>query len=94
MRARYIMTEARDAFPSAGMVERSGVLYFGDVRHDRVASLHLMTHRVSEMKTPTPIRWADGFSLDSRGNIWFTESESNVPVQRRSAYRLFRIVWA
>ena len=93
-RARYIMTEARDAFPSAGMVERSGVLYFGDVRHDRVASLHLMTHRVSEMKTPTPIRWADGFSLDSRGNIWFTESESNVPVQRRSAYRLFRIVWA
>lgn len=65
-RARYIMTEARDAFPSAGMVERSGVLYFGDVRHDRVASLHLMTHRVSEMKTPTPIRWADGFSLDSR----------------------------
>ena len=79
-RARYIMTEARDAFPSAGMVERSGVLYFGDVRHDRVASLHLMTHRVSEMKTPTPIRWADGFSLDSRGNIWFTESESNVPV--------------
>lgn len=93
-RARYIMTEARDAFPSAGMVERSGVLYFGDVRHDRVASLHLMTHRVSEMKTPTPIRWADGFSLDSRGNIWFTESESNVPVQRRSSYRLFRIVWA
>lgn len=76
-RARYIMTEARDAFPSAGMVERSGVLYFGDVRHDRVASLHLMTHRVSEMKTPTPIRWADGFSLDSRGNIWLPEVQAD-----------------
>ncbi|MDD7442672.1 MAG: L-dopachrome tautomerase-related protein [Sutterellaceae bacterium] len=92
-RTREIRTVTSEIFPSAGMVERKGQIYLGDVRHNRLAVLDAATGKVTFPSIPSPIRFADDFVTDFTGDIWFTDSQESIPVSSRSAYRLFRLQW-
>ena len=90
-RRRLIRTVATDLSPSAGMVARGGKLYTGDLRNSRILSTDLRTGKTSALPLPSRFNWADDFASDSTGGIWFTESESNIPVEMRRSYRLYRL---
>lgn len=92
-RRRSITTVAENLRPSAGMVERNGIIYMGDLQGSRIMAVDLATRKTSFIPYVHMIHWADDFAKDSKGDIWFTESENCCPVSRRYRYRLYRMRW-
>ena len=92
-RCSRIRILAEHIHPSAGMVVRDGVIYMGDLQGSRIMTVDIKTRSVAHLPLPMPIHWADDFAKDSQGDIWFTESEVNIPIEKRRRYRLYRLTW-
>lgn len=39
------------------------------------------------------VRWADSFSEDAKGNIYFTTSQINYPIDEREKYKIYKLIY-
>lgn len=92
-RRKHIRILAEGIHPSAGMVVRKGVIYMGDLQNARLMTYSMTTRRASDLPYAVRFHWADDFAKDANGNIWFTESENDIQVEKRYRYRLYRLTF-
>ncbi len=79
--------------PTDGMVLRKGKLFMANLAEEKIWEFDLAAKTGKNVDLPENIRWADSFSLAADGNIYFTTSQINYPLQKRKGYELFRLVF-
>jgi virginiamycin B lyase len=57
--------------------DQRGLLWFTELRGNRLGSIDPKTSEVTEYRVPTPDAGPRRVQVDSKGKLWFTESQSN-----------------
>lgn len=63
----------------------------GDLPQESIWIYDLKTRKGQAANIGTTVRWADSFTKDNQGNIYFTTSQINYPENQRIKYQIVKI---
>jgi len=90
-RAAAVESENALNVPTDGMILVGSKLYMADLPVEGVWKYNLATGEGITIPLNEKVRWADSFAADSDGNIYFTCSQINYPVNQRVKYKLIKL---
>ena len=73
------------------LFDKEGILYLGGLENNSVNRLLPNGDVESVMQSPQ-IRWADSFTMDQEGNLYFTTSQIHLPEKERGKYEVLMII--
>ncbi|MGL4994390.1 MAG: lactoylglutathione lyase family protein [Bacteroidales bacterium] len=91
-RAESVEIENKENVPTDGMLLHENKLYMANLPTEGIWEYDLNSGRGININLKEPIRWADSFAKDSDGNIYFTTSQINYPIQKREKYKIFKMM--
>jgi len=90
-RAEFVELENEYNVPTDGMILVGSKLYMANLPTEGVWKYNLATGEGINIPLTEKVRWADSFAADSDGNIYFTCSQINYPVNQRIKYKLIKL---
>lgn len=90
-RAEAVETENELNVPTDGMVLVGSKLYMGNLPTESVWKYNLATGEGTNIELNEKVRWADSFAVDNKGDIYFTCSQINYPINERIKYKLIKL---
>lgn len=90
-RADAIEVENATNVPTDGMLLLGDKLYMADLSCESIWQYDLVSGRGLTLDLGETIRWADSFATDVDGNIYFTTSQINYPVNQREKYKVMKM---
>ncbi|MEG1587668.1 MAG: lactoylglutathione lyase family protein [Bacteroidales bacterium] len=90
-RAREITVENQHNVPTDGMLLANNMLFMGNLPQESIWVYDLNTKKGKNIDLGYPVRWADSFAADKNGNIYFTTSQINYPVEKRETYKIIKM---
>lgn len=74
------------------LFDLQGNIYMGGLENNSIRVYDTRAEHYRELIQDERIKWADTFTRDAAGNIYFTTSQIHLPPDRRGAYHIYRIV--
>lgn len=94
-RRKSIKPETLYGAPCTGMVRRDTWLIMGDLPDLGIWEFDFQdeVNKGSLFDVGIDVKWADSFAVDGVNDLYFTESQYNLELDNREAYRLYKITW-
>ncbi len=90
-RAESIEIENENNVPTDGMLLVGSKLVMANLPNEGIWKYNLATGEGTTLELNEKIRWADSFAADTAGNIYFTCSQINYPINQRTKYKLVKL---
>lgn len=90
-RAKEIKIVNKANVPTDGLTRIGNTLYMGNLPEEGIWKVDLKTRKGSRVPLREAIRWADSFSVDSKGNLYFTASQINYKDAERETFKLYKL---
>lgn len=90
-RAMYIETVDAHSVPCDGFLLMGEKLFMGDLPVEGVRVFNLKTGKGELADIGMKVRWADTFTHDHAGNVYFTTSQINYEVPDRETYKIVKL---
>lgn len=81
------------AVPTDGMVLYHGYLYMANLPEEGIWEYNIATRTGRTLPLSNALRWADSFARAADSSIYFTTSQINYPLEQRTTYGLYRLVF-
>lgn len=94
-RRKSIKSETLYGAPCSGMVRRDTWLIMGDLPDLGIWEFDFQeeVNKGRLFDVGIDVKWADSFAVDGVNDLYFTESQHNLALDNRDAYRLYKITW-
>lgn len=90
-RAAAITTINTQNVPTDGMIRVGRKLYMANLPQECIWQYDLVSRTGQNIIYSEKIRWADSFTVDKRGDIYFTTSQINYPKDKRGKYKIMKL---
>lgn len=90
-KALEIKIETKHNVPTDGLLLVDHTIYMGDLPNESIRMYDLESKTSRTLDLGFPVRWADSFTADKKGNIYFTTSQINYPVDKRETYKIIKM---
>ena len=90
-RALEIKVETKHNVPTDGLLLVDHKIFMGNLSKESIWMYDLESKTSQNIDLGYPVRWADSFATDKKGNIYFTTSQINYPVDKRETYKIIKM---
>ncbi len=90
-REQAIVIENTHNVPTDGMLRIGNKIYMGDLSAEGVWVYDLDSKKGTRAKLPHTVRWADSFTHDREGNIYFTTTQLNYPAAQYIPFKIYKM---
>jgi len=88
----YIEVLNPDNVPTDGLWYKDNKLFMANLPDENVRCYYLNSGLSEDLFENGSIRWADSFAEDGEGNIYFTTSQLNYPMEQKEKYEIYKLI--
>jgi len=90
-RRKYIIKEYEENVPSDGLILLNDKILMANLPHESIWEYNLNKRKGRNIVLKERIRWADSFTADKSGNIYFTTSQINYKAEELEHFKIYKM---
>ncbi len=72
------------------IIDNNGNIWLGGLEDNSINKIDIDSGKLTKVVKSKDIKWADSFSFDKDGFIWFTTSQIHLPEDKRGKYKIYK----
>ena len=90
-RRKYIIKEYDENVPTDGLILLNDKILMANLPHESIWEYNLNKRKGRNIVFKERIRWADSFTADKNGNIYFTTSQINYKAEELEHFKIYKM---